>query len=144
MTIDLNITMLFQLAFFVASYWVMKTMLFPPVLTLIKRRELMIAKANEELRRRDAEGKQMREDYNRKMRDARIQAQEIHNKNRQVSAEREREILEAARKKAAQYLYEGEVKLEEQRTQARKELDEKADELSNQIVEKILGRPISS
>lgn len=144
MTIYPDWTILFQFAFFLASFWALKTFFFPPVLDVIKRRITMIEKANEQLRHYDAEGRQMQKAYEGRLRDARIQAQDIRNQARKETAQKERERLDQAREEASKILAKGESEIEDQRAQAHSQIESKARDLSAQIVEKVLGRSVPS
>ncbi len=144
MNLSLDWTVFIQFSFFLASYWALKTLFFPPVLEVLERRKKMIEQANQELRRHDAEGKRMQEEYKARLREARQQAQEIHNKARFEAAEEDRKIMEEARKEATALLKEGEAQLEEARQTAFDELDEQRHELASLLVEKTLGHTVSS
>ena len=144
MNLSLDWTVIIQFSFFVACYWALKTFFFPPVLDVLMRRKKMIEEANKELRRRDAEGKKMQEEYRISMRNARLQAQEIHNTSRKEAATEERKILNQARQEAIELTNEGEIQIKERREKALKELDDQTQELASALVSKTLGRSISS
>ncbi len=83
--------------FFGIVYWAFKNLVYPPVLGIILKRHKIVEEAGKELKRLEAEGLDMHEQYQAKLRDARMEAQEIHKRNRANATEQEREILDAAR-----------------------------------------------
>jgi len=84
-------TVIFQLAFFGICYWMLKTLVFPPVLAVIQKRQSMVEHPQKELRDREEEGIEMTQSYHDQIRDTRLEAQNIRNRAREEASAYERE-----------------------------------------------------
>lgn len=140
MNINPDITVLIQFVFFIASYWVLSKLAFPPVLEVIIKRKQMIDQANLELKQRDQEGKDMQAEYDGRIRDARLKAQEVRRQARNEASSTERELLEKTRLKTVSLLEQKEKELTVHRTSLLATLDDETKRLSEKIVEKLLEK----
>lgn len=139
-----NLSIVFQTLFFVASFLVLKRVMFPPVLRVILEREKKIEQAHKELLRQDEEGQQMEQEYSDKIREARLQAQEIHNEARKEASAKEHSILAEAQEQSAQLQSKNSTELGEQRQAVVAKLDQDSEAMAQDIASKLLGRSISS
>lgn len=118
--------------------------MFPPVLRVILEREKKIEQAHKELLRQDEEGQQMEQEYSDKIREARLQAQEIHNEARKEASAKEHSILAEAQEQSAQLQSKNSTELGEQRQAVVAKLDQDSEAMAQDIASKLLGRSISS
>ncbi|MEM1010418.1 MAG: ATP synthase F0 subunit B [Myxococcota bacterium] len=137
-------TLLIQLAFFGACYWMLKTLVFPPVLNIIRKRQKMVEHAQKELVEREEEGREMERKYAAEIRDIRMEAQQIRNQARQEAGAYEREQLAQQRADALakQQQKHTEMAATEQRLLAG--LRQEKQKLGREVVSSLLGRPLSS
>lgn len=137
---ELNATIFLQAAiFFVLLGWLTPT-LFQPFLKLFEERERRIVGAAEEAKRLSGSADERAALIEQKTRDAQADARRVLAGLRIKSAEREAEIIAAARSKAGERLEEARADLFEASEEARRTLREQAKGLSGDIAHKILGR----
>ena len=138
MNIQPDITIVIQFAFFAASYWVLSRLFFPPVRDVLEKRRIMMDEYKAERARKEKEGLEMTATYERKVREARVKAQEIRQTARKNASKEEREILGAAKAKAAEYMAEKNKELDGERQKSKKQFDDDVSQLADDIVGKLL------
>ena len=143
MNIKPDFTIVIQFVFFAASYWVLTKLFFPPVLNIIFRRYKMIENAKKELKEHEEKGLEMQSTYENRIREVRIQAQDIRKNARQEANQKERNLLEEAREKASVYLKGKELDFQKQQEEHQSQVEKNVGKLSEQIVEKLLKNRIS-
>lgn len=137
-------SILLQAVLFIAAYQVLRRVMFPPVLNVILERQKKIEQATKELVKLEEEGQQMELEYQEKIREARLKAQEIVSQARKEASEEEHTILDEAKQKSAKELYENTNKLEQNRQQIVDQFDKESEEMASEIASKLLGRSIST
>jgi F-type H+-transporting ATPase subunit b len=138
--VELNATIFLQAAiFFVLLGWLTPT-LFDPFLKLFEERERRIVGAAHEAKRLSGSADERALLIEQKTKDAQAEARKVLSELRAKAAEREAEIVAAARSKAGERLEEARADLFETTEEARRALKEQAKGLSGDIAHKILGR----
>lgn len=141
--IDLNITLIIQLVVVLILMVILSQMAFKPFLQLIyARREWIndMEKKTKELKQRLEE---MMEKYQEAMTLAQAQGTAIREEIRKESIQKEMEILQQAREEANILLQKMKAQIAQETEIAKGQLQEKAKELSRNIVERVLGRSLS-
>jgi F-type H+-transporting ATPase subunit b len=140
--IDIDLTVLVQLAIFVAVGILASRALFRPYLRLREERSAGIEGAREEAARMTAQADAQLADYQSKLARARIRAEEERRKMRAEAAAHERQTLEGARGKAVAALDSARESITSQTAAARRELTPQADEIARKLAAKLLGREV--
>ena len=136
-------TLFIQLAIFLASFLVLRALVFKPYLQLLAlRRERTIGlqeKAAKDMER----AVKLEADYENFMRAERKRIAQWSDDERRKIAEDERRIVQSAREAAADELLAVRKKIATDAEQARRELTPLVNEYSSQIASKLLGRKVS-
>lgn len=141
--IELNITFLYQIAGFIALYFILNTLLYKPVLnTLEERYKKGKGKKKEALDLETGLRKRLL-DYENRLNEARVKAQEEQLRLKQEGLDKERDILENARKNSQAGFLEAKTKLEGEAKSALSRLKEESKTISKDIAEKILNRKVA-
>ena len=126
--------------FFGIVYWAFRNLVFPPVLGIILTRKKKVEEAGRELKRLEAEGLEMHEQYQNELRDARIKAQDIHKRERTQASEQERVILESAQQDAMATLLKSQEENATLRQSLLTDLDEETGKLAQHVVDTLLSK----
>ncbi|MEK7829415.1 MAG: ATP synthase F0 subunit B [Deltaproteobacteria bacterium] len=141
--IDIDITFLYQIAGFIALYFILNTLLYKPVLnTLEERYKKGKGKKKEALDLETGLRKRLL-DYENRLNEAKVKAQEEQLRLKQEGLDKERDILENARKNSQAGFLETKTKLEEEARSALSRLKEESKTISKDIAEKILNRKVA-
>jgi F-type H+-transporting ATPase subunit b len=138
--VDLDATVLFQLAAFLLLFVVLRSLLFKPMAALLQERERCTEGDVKEAHRRQAEAEQKMAEYARKLDRIRAKASEEREVLRAEGRTREQEVLAAARREAADLIQKGRESMTRQVAQAREVLDRDIQTLGREIAGRILGR----
>lgn len=137
---ELNATFFLQLAvFFTLLAW-LSPMLFEPFLKLFEERERRIVGAADEAKKLTGSVEERSALIAQRTAEAQAEARGVLATLRTRALEREKEIIAAAREKAAARLDEARADLFEASEEARRSLKDDAAALSQDIVKKVLGR----
>ena len=140
--IDIDITFLYQIAGFIALYFILNTLLYKPVLnTLEERYKKGKGKKKEALDLETGLRKRLL-DYENRLNEAKVKAQEEQLRLKQEGLDKERDILENARKNSQAGFLEAKTKLEGEAKSALSRLKEESKTISKDIAEKILNRKV--
>ncbi|MEK7688982.1 MAG: ATP synthase F0 subunit B [Deltaproteobacteria bacterium] len=141
--IDIDITFLYQIAGFIALYFILNTLLYKPVLnTLEERYKKGKGKKKEALDLETGLRKRLL-DYENRLNEAKVKAQEEQLRLKQEGLDKERDILENARKNSQAGFLEAKTKLEGEAKSALSRLKEESKTISKDIAEKILNRKVA-
>lgn len=141
--ISINATLVVQIIQFLILMFVLNRVLFRPMLNTISQREEYIRKSKERINTLENEVERLREEY----------ATRQANTRKEVTQERA-ELRRSGKDEMAGFLQESRKEVEKIRTGADKEaerelennrpkLQDKADQLAYQIMEKVIGRRLS-
>ena len=141
--IDLDSTVLIQLALFLITAVVLSRVLLRPYLAMLAAREEGIDGARAEARRMDDAAQSQGADYDAQLAKARARANEERAQIRREANEHEREVSDRARRAAQSAVDGARAKLDADAKTARAELAAKSSELARSIVKKLLGREVA-
>ncbi|MCA9600572.1 MAG: ATP synthase F0 subunit B [Polyangiales bacterium] len=140
--IELDITLVLQLAIFLTAFFVLRSLVFNPMLALFSAREASIDGAREEAKRMEREAKEKATSFDDEIRKIRAVSQEERDRLRQEGLRREREILEHVRLETDATLKDAEQKLKLEASQSRTEIRNVVPALAREIASKLLGREV--
>jgi F-type H+-transporting ATPase subunit b len=141
--IDLNFTIIIQLAVVLSLMVILSQVAFKPFLNLLQARRERIEGAEERAREIEQRAEKLIERYREAISAAQAQGAAIREEIRQKSLATEMEILHKAMEEANQVIKEVKIKLADETGLARAELRLQAQNLSREITARILGRPLS-
>jgi F-type H+-transporting ATPase subunit b len=141
--LNINATLLFQIINFIILIFILDLILFKPLLRLREEREKLTAGKEEESRHQEAQAESMREEYTRKLQEARLQGRMKKELLEKAGTLIEKEMVAKVREEAASILKETKAQIEQEMKKTRESLASQIQLLSSQIAKKILGREIA-
>jgi F-type H+-transporting ATPase subunit b len=139
---EINATILLQLALFLVLMVLLSQFLFQPLLRLFDARERRIDGAQEEAKQYRENADQKAAIIEERVQDARHEARETLNDFKARAKDREDEIIGAAREHSQARLNEARQTLEQQVQQAKAKLNNDAMTLAEDMAAKALGRAL--
>jgi F-type H+-transporting ATPase subunit b len=140
--IDLNFTVIFQLAIVLILMVALSNLVFKPFLRVVQERKDWIEGAEKKARELRQRSEELMERYQDSMSAAQAQGASIREEVRKEGLSREAEILQKAMEEANQFLEEMKGKIQEESENARAGLRLQAQTLSREMAGKMLGRTI--
>jgi F-type H+-transporting ATPase subunit b len=141
--IDLDGTWLIQLALFFLALFLLRSLIFKPMIRLFEAREIAIDGARKEAKQMEKDAVTKADTFEDEMRAIRVKAQEERDRLRQEGLRLERSILDRVRKDTSRNLEEAEAKLGSERRRVRAEIDETIPSMARQMASRLLGRELS-
>ncbi len=141
--IDLNLTLIIQLAVVLSLMVILSQIAFKPFLSLLQARKERIEGAEKRARELQQQAEKLIERYREAISAAQAQGATIREEIRQESLAKEMEILQQAMEEANQVIKEMKMKIAEETGLARRDLRLQAQNLSREITARILGRDLS-
>jgi F-type H+-transporting ATPase subunit b len=140
--IDLNVTVIFQLAIVLILMVALSNLAFKPFLRVVQERKDWIEGAEKKARELQQRSEELMERYQDSMSAAQAQGASIREEIRKEGLSKEAEILQRAMEEGNQFLEEMKDKVREESQNARAGLRLQAQTLSREMAEKMLGRSI--
>ena len=140
--IDLNLTVILQLAIVLILIVALSNIVFKPFLGVLQKRRNWVEGAERKARELQQRMEELMARYRDTLAAAQVQGSKIREEIRKESLAREMEILQKAMDEANRFLGEMKTKVEEESQTARASLRLHAQNLSREIAEKVLGRAI--
>lgn len=137
---ELNATVFLQLIAFLLLLGWLSTVLFAPLMRVYEEREKRIEGSAEEARRLRESAGEKADVVEKRLQEAQEEARRILEELRAEGAEKERQLVEAARESAAARLEDAQADLFAVSEEVKGKLKDDAKAISDQIVEKVLGR----
>jgi F-type H+-transporting ATPase subunit b len=141
--IDLDGTIFVQLAIFFLAFFILRSLVFKPMMQLFDAREEAIDGARREAKELVREAEEKGASFEGEMHDVRREAGEERDKLRAEGMRLEREMLEKVRAETAQTLSAAEEKMQKEADQVRTEMKTQVPLLARQIASRLLGREVS-
>lgn len=141
--IDLNITFLYQIAGFICLYFILNTFLYKPVTKILEERNRNIEGTKKEADSLEMEIQKKLSDYEKRLSDAKAQAQEVRLRLRQEGLDKEMAIVECAKNDLQTSVLETKTKLEKEIIAVMHGLKQESQTFSKEIAGKILGRKVA-
>lgn len=140
--IDLNLTLIIQLFIVLSLVVILSQIVFKPFLATLQERKDRVKKAEEQARDLQHRAQELMERYRESIAAAHAQGATIRDKIRKESLAREMEILQKATQEANRVILEIKARITDEVGAARSGLQSRAQNLSREIAERILGRSL--
>ena len=140
--IDLNLTVIIQLFIVLSLVVILSQIVFKPFLATLQERKNRVQRAEEQARDLQHRAEELMEQYRESIAAAHAQGATIRDKIRKESLAKEMEILQKAMEEANRMIQEIKVRITGELEAARAGLQSRAQNLSREIAEKILGRSL--
>lgn len=140
--VDVNYTILVQLANFILLIFVLNALLLRPVLKHLKEREDKISTSHEEAKGNAAKAEAMLAQFDHELADARLKANQTYNALRQEGVAVQRARLADIKEKAQAELEKAQAEIVGEAGKAREALRTQMDKLPGEIASKLLGRKV--
>jgi len=141
--IEINLTIVIQILQFLIVVFLLNRLLFRPITEVIDEREGKISSWEENTRKLKETASLRLENYEKQLREARVQAREKQERLNQELKQQEEENLRVVSEEAAQIVASTQQALAEETERLRLELPHQVTELSQILVEKVLGRRLT-
>jgi F-type H+-transporting ATPase subunit b len=140
--IDLDGSFFVQLAIFFVAFFMLKGLVFGPVMRLFDARSAAMEGSKESAAQMTAQADQTRESFETQLRSVRQKANEERDKRRAEAQQLARELTEKARRENAALLSAARSRLDMEARDARTKAQAEVPTLAKQIAEKLLGRSV--
>jgi F-type H+-transporting ATPase subunit b len=140
--IDINITLLWQLANFLVLLIVLNFILFKPIRQVMLEREQGISSALGDSKAAQERMQVILERYNASLAEAKQKAATTYNTVYQQGLDAQRDMISAERDKATELLDKARKEIAAASAAARTDLKQEAERLSQEITSKLLGRAV--
>jgi F-type H+-transporting ATPase subunit b len=140
--IDINITLLWQLANFLVLLIVLNFILFKPIRQVMLEREQGISSALGDSKAAQERMQAILERYNASLAEAKQKAATTYNTVYQQGLDAQRDMISAERDKAIELLDKARKEIAAASAAARTDLRQEAERLSQEITSKLLGRAV--
>ncbi|MDQ3031491.1 MAG: ATP synthase F0 subunit B [Myxococcota bacterium] len=138
--IDIDGSLVIQLAIFFAALLIMRSLVFRPMIALFDAREAAIDGAKRTARKIEGEADEKLKAFELEMKKVRVEAGAERDAIRQEAARLERELLGKAREEADAMMAEATSRMGGEATKIRADMKTSVPALAAQIAEKLLGR----
>lgn len=140
--IDLDGTVFVQFGLFLVLFVVLSQILWKPFLKLRDERQAGMGGAREEAEEMTAKTRDLNASYDKKVAETKAKASDERNKLRAEAAQREHEILDAARAKATAAQTAARETIAKQSAAAKQKLEAEAALLAKAVAKRVLGREV--
>lgn len=140
--VDINSTLLIQLANFLVLLLALNLILFKPLRRIIQERELGISTAFTDAKTAQEQMQRLLEQYNASLTEAKQKATAAYTALYQQGLDSQREMITAERATAGETLDKARAEIAAAADAARTDLKQEADRLSQDITAKLLGRAV--
>lgn len=141
-TVVPDYTMLIQMVIFLALVFVLNILLYKPILSIIDRRKKQLEESENEIKLFNGSVEKRVAEYEEKLKQAKIKATELKKEIIQEGANQAKNIVDVIRNEIPVMAREFQQKMDKEVEKARLILDSHSKELSVQIAQKVLGRPV--
>lgn len=138
--LSVNYTLFIQIAIFIAAILILNALVFKPFINLIDRREKLTKGAISEAKELEARVRQIIEEYEARLGEARIQAQEERAGIVKEAEAAAGGMISKAREETSAILDDAKQKLEAETQSIKQKLSGDVEALAKEISSKILGR----
>ncbi len=140
--IDINVSLLIQLANFIVLFIVLNAILFKPIRQVMQERELGISSAFGDAKTAQERMQNLLGEYNASLAEAKQKAMTAYNSLYQQGLDAQRDMVAAERTKAGDMLDKARAEIVTASSAARGDLKKEAERLSQDITAKLLGRAV--
>ena len=136
-------TFIAQIILFLVLWTILRRLLFEPNLAVLETREQRSVGTLKEASQIKAEAEAVGEQYTRRLAEARVGAMQQVDTVYREAEEQAQALIEAARVESAQIVTHLRATLTKETAEARHELEGRVPDFAREIVEKLLGRPLT-
>ena len=140
--IDLDATLFVQMGIFFIAFFIMKSLVFKPVMSLFDARDQAIEGSRADAKRMESEAADKRQQFEGELRKVSAAANEEREKLRNEAQRLARQLTEQARQQAAESQKSAKERLDEQAAEVRERALSEVPALARQIATKLLGRSV--
>ena len=141
-TVIPDYTMLIQMVIFLALVFVLNILLYKPILSIIDRRKKQLEESENEIRLFNESVEKRVVEYEEKLKQAKVKATEAKKEIIQEGANQAKNIVDVVRNEIPVMARDFQQKMDKEVEKAKLILDSHSRELSVQIAQKVLGRPV--
>lgn len=141
--IDLDGTFFVQMAIFFVAFFILKSLVFGPVMKVMDQREAAVGGAREDAARMNAEIAEKKEHFEGELRKVKSEASKERELQRVEAQKLARELTEKARKETAHSLTTAKATLDMDARVAREKAQAEVPQLAREIAGKLLDRSVS-
>jgi len=140
--IDINVSLLIQLANFIVLLIILNFILFKPIREIMQEREQGISSALGDAKIAQERMQSLLDQYNTALADAKQKAATTYNALYQQGIDAQRDMISTERAKAGEQLDKARAEITSMSAAARSDLRKEAERLSQEITVKLLGRTV--
>jgi F-type H+-transporting ATPase subunit b len=140
--IDINVSLLYQLANFLILLIVLNVILFKPIRQIMREREQGISSALGDAKHAQERMQNLLDSYNTSLAEAKQKAAAVYNTGYQQGLDAQRDMISDERAKAGEMLDKARAQIAAASVAARADLKKEAERLSQDITTKLLGRAV--
>jgi F-type H+-transporting ATPase subunit b len=137
-----DITLIYQMVIFLALVFLLNILLYKPILSIIDRRKKQLEESENEIKLFNESVEKRVAEYEEKLKLAKLKASDQKKEIIQEGANQAKNIVDAVRSEIPVIAREFQQKMDKEVDRAKLILDGYSKELSLQIAQKILGRPV--
>ncbi|HNQ65731.1 MAG TPA: ATP synthase F0 subunit B [Smithella sp.] len=141
-TVIPDYTLLVQGVLFLTLVFLLNILLYKPILSIIDRRKKQLEESENEIRLFDENAEKKVAEYEEKLKQAKLKASEAKKEVIQEGANQAKNIIDAVRNEIPVMAREFQQKMDKEVEKAKAVLDGNSRQLSLEIAQKILGRPV--
>ena len=141
-TVIPDYTLLVQMVLFLALVFLLNILLYKPILSIIDRRKKQLEESENEIRLFTENAEKKVAEYEEKLKLAKLKASEAKKEVIQEGANQAKNIIDAVRNEIPVMAREFQQKMDKEVEKAKAVLDGNSRQLSLEIAQKILGRPV--
>ena len=128
----------------VILFFILKILLYKPILKFMKKREKSFEDKTEMLDTRDKELIQQKEQYDQMMSDAQTQAASIITKSNEMARDHAKELIDEAKDQSRELVLRARKEIAIEKEQTQLEMKSEIVDMAVQIAEKVLKREVST
>lgn len=141
-TVIPNLTLLVQMATFIALIFILNYLLYKPILSIIDRRKKQLEELENEIKLFKESVDKKAAEYDEKLVKAKTSASDLKKEIINEGAQQAKDIIDAVRNELPLMTQEFQKKMDKEMQAARQILDGQSRRLSLEIAEKVLGRRV--
>ena len=141
-TVIPDYTLLIQMVLFLILIFVLNILLYKPILTIIERRKKQLEESENEIKLFNESVEKRVAEYEEKLKQAKIKGSELKKEIIQEGENQAKNIVDVVRNEIPVIAREFQQKMDEEVEKAKLILDSHSKELSLEIAQKVLGRPV--
>jgi F-type H+-transporting ATPase subunit b len=141
-TVIPDYTLLIQMGLFLSLIFVLNILLYKPILSIIERRKKQLEESENEIKLFNESVEKRVAEYEEKLRQAKIKGSELKKEIIQEGVNQAKNIVDVVRNEIPVLTRDFQQKMDKEVEKAKLILDSHSKELSLEIAQKVLGRPV--